>query len=267
MVGAGRAGGARVRALEEHPRARLVALVRREGAPRIEDVLADPGVDALIVCTPNHSHSELARAGLASDRHVAVEFPLAPGPREARELFETAKAHGRVLHVEHIELLSPGQEVQRGRAATLARPAGGELHFSADSGGWIGDPDRAGSPALRALARLHRLVDLFGDAEVRSAELEGGERRYRLRVELGFSAGGHTALVEERAPGLDRATTWNIRCERGELRDPEAGPPGGLFRRDLDCFVGRVLDDASSYVSEERVLSLLGLVERIDGLC
>src|SRR5262245_34227827 len=88
VIGLGRAGAARVRAIEAHPRARLAAMVRRPPAePRFEFVLADAAVSALIVCTPNALHAAQADAGLRAGKHVAVEFPLASSEREARALF------------------------------------------------------------------------------------------------------------------------------------------------------------------------------------
>lgn len=267
VVGAGRAGRARIRALEDHPRARLARVVsaRGTGPESLEAALSDPRVEALILCTPNLLHPAQARAALEAGKHVVVEFPLAPSAREARALFEHARASGRVLHVEHVELLSASQRVQRGRIGALGRPQGGEVAFDAGLEGWIGDPELAGSEALRALARLHRLVDLFGDAEVAAAQLDRGEG-YRLCVELRFREGGSTRLIEERRPERTRAVFWNVRCQNGLLDDPSAGPPGPVFREDLDVFVARIRDGAPPYVSEERLLHVLELVNAIESL-
>ena len=130
VVGLGRAGGARVRALEDHPAAELAGIVRSNPDTtdlRWQALLDDPTIDAAIICTPNHLHSMQARALLEAGKHVAVEFPLAPNATEARALFELAQGRQRVLHVEHIELLSPSQLVQRNRVITLGRPRGGSL--------------------------------------------------------------------------------------------------------------------------------------------
>lgn len=266
VVGAGMAGRARVAALDGHPGARLAALVRREGEPCFADVLADPGIDAVIVCTPNALHATQARAALEAGKHVAVEFPLAESEARARELFELARARARVLHVEHIELLSAAQRTQRQRAASLGRPRGGSLRFQGRSRGWLGDAALAGSVALRALARLHRLLDCFGPGRVAAASLDARTDGWTLEVELAFDAGGSARLVETRAPELGRGLRWEIDCERGVLDDPPPGSAGGVFRTDTDCFVARVRDGADSYVSEERVRHGLELVEQIERL-
>ena len=271
VIGAGRAGQARLRALDDSADARLAAVVSRRDprGPTFADVLADPAIAGVILCTPNLEHPAEARAALDAGKHVLVEFPLAPGPSEARALWARAHEQKRVLHEEHIELLSPSQLWQRVRAMSLGRPHGGAIQFSGSAEGWIGDPSLAGSPALCALARLHRLVDLFGEAEVRGASVAGAHgvergQGYRLEVELGFAGGGHVSLVEERAPGAPRAMRWHVECEHGLLGDPPAERPAGLFAQDLASFVARVTRAAEPYVTEARCLHVLELVAAIE---
>lgn len=266
VVGLGRAGRARARALERHPRAELGGVVRRRpdsGRRSFDDVLADPQIDAAVVCTPNLLHPEQVYRLLEAGKHVAVEFPLAPCVAEARELFDCARARDRVLHVEHIELLSASQRTQRERVRSLGAPRGGELRFGAGSEGWIGDERLAGSPALCAVARLHRLVDLWGEARIREAAIDREPDGYRLYAGLRFEE-GDTALYEQRTPQLERQTIWAIPCLEGALEDPPKAPPGDLFRDDLDYFLDRIEGGGRAYVSEERILHVLDLVEQIE---
>jgi len=267
VVGSGRAGQARLRAIADHPDTRLVATVRHRappGEPTLAGVLADPAVDALVLCTPNLLHAPVARAGLDAGKHVLVEFPLAADVATARALFEQARERGRILHVEHIELLAPSQLAQRERRRGLGALIEGELRFTGAAEGWIADEQLAGSPALRAVARLHRLVDLSGECRVESAALERRGAGYRLSVELCPLAGGRLHLVEERGPDRARGTHWSIQCAEGRLEDPPRESRSGLFQQDLGWFVSRVRTGAASYVSEARVLDVLGLVEAID---
>jgi predicted dehydrogenase len=265
VIGAGRAGLARMRALEASPRARLAHVVSRSRPDSVSlaTALADRELSAVIVCTPNLLHAEVARAALAAAKHVAVEFPLAASAGEARALFADAAARALVLHEEHIELLAPSQLWLREGARELGRPISGTVRFSGDASGWIAEPELAGSAALGALARLHRLVDLFGSAEVSGARLELGPVR-RLEVELAFREGGAVTLIEERGPGLTRATEWAIDCARGRLGTPPPEPAGALFARDLDVFLDRIERRAESYVSDARVLEVLELVGAIE---
>ena len=49
-----------------------------------EDLVRDPDVDVVHICTPNHLHVPLAEAALAAGKHVICEKPLAPR-RERRK--------------------------------------------------------------------------------------------------------------------------------------------------------------------------------------
>lgn len=270
VVGRGRAGRARERALEHQPRARLLGSVGGR-----EEALDDPDLDAVIFCTPNALHADAARRALERGLHVAVEYPLARSAGEARALFSLARASGKVLHVGHIELLSDSQRVQRGRTLALGRPRGGRLHFRGDLSGWQADPCLAGSEPLRALARLHRLLDLFGPARIEMATLRASLRTplppadgagYRLEVDLRFEYGGFTRLIEERRPGLARRLEWKVECKTALLDDPGTRGSGDVFRQDTEAFIARVLDGRPAEPAEARLLAGLARVEEIEAL-
>lgn len=266
VIGSGRAAAARLRAIDALGGARLAAQVRRappEGGATLESVLDDASIAALVICTPNALHAPVVRRGLEAGKHVAVEYPLAFTAKEGAALFGIARERERVLHVEHIELLSPSQQQLRANARELGSPRGGRVHFRGAAQGWIADEALAGPPALRALARLHRLTDLFGDARVIEARVDRAPDLERLEVLLGFASDGSVTLLEEWGPGLDRHTGWEIECERGRLDTPAAAPPGGLFAEDTECFLERIRSGASSYLSEARILSVLELSEAI----
>ncbi len=244
VVGAGRAGRARIAAIEASPELALIGVVHRApeaGQPSFDAVLESPEVDALVLCTPNALHFEQAERALQQNKHVLVEFPLAENRSQAAQLFELARGRGRVIHVGHIELIAPSQLELRARAAELGPPLSGEVRFTGGIEGWIGDDLLAGSPALRALARLHRLRDLFGAGQVVAAEVKrpahGG---YSLRVDLEFASGGRVRLIEERSEAAPRATHWAVECERGPLRNPSASSPRGVFAQDLESFASRI---------------------------
>ncbi|UNK48697.1 oxidoreductase [Lysobacter sp. S4-A87] len=60
-----------------------------------------PGIDLVVIATPNDTHFPLAQAALRAGKHVVVDKPMTPDLSEARELSATAKAHGRILSVFH----------------------------------------------------------------------------------------------------------------------------------------------------------------------
>ncbi len=59
-----------------------------------EDLLRDPEVDAVHVCTPNALHFPIAKAALEAGKHVLCEKPLATSVNEARQLVELANKTG-----------------------------------------------------------------------------------------------------------------------------------------------------------------------------
>ncbi len=59
---------------------------------RAEDLLADPRVELVSVCTPTATHVDLALAALAAGKHVLVEKPLALSAAETARLAAGARA-------------------------------------------------------------------------------------------------------------------------------------------------------------------------------
>jgi predicted dehydrogenase len=71
------------------------------------DLLASDSVDAVVVCTPIHTHHEIARDALDSGRHVLVEKPLAASVREGAQLVHIARMRGLTLMAGHTFVYNP----------------------------------------------------------------------------------------------------------------------------------------------------------------
>lgn len=69
---------------------------------RLEDAIADAGVDALVLATPAEEHFRMAVAALRGGKDVFVEKPLALEWQEGMEMVETARRCGRILMVGHL---------------------------------------------------------------------------------------------------------------------------------------------------------------------
>src|SRR5215204_4256684 len=65
----------------------------------LDAVIADPGVDAVILLTPPSAHLELAERCFAAGKHVLVEKPLEVSLERAGRLVEAARRHKRRLGV------------------------------------------------------------------------------------------------------------------------------------------------------------------------
>jgi predicted dehydrogenase len=86
-------------AAQRHPAARVTS--------SFEDVLADEGVDAVVIATPVPTHYELARRALEANKHVFVEKPPAMRGAEMEELCGLSEERGRVLMPGHLLLYHP----------------------------------------------------------------------------------------------------------------------------------------------------------------
>ncbi|UOQ44141.1 Gfo/Idh/MocA family oxidoreductase [Halobacillus salinarum] len=63
------------------------------------EVLQDSSIDAVSVCTPPYTHSEITVAALRAGKHVLVEKPMASSLHECDEMNAAAEDSGRILSV------------------------------------------------------------------------------------------------------------------------------------------------------------------------
>jgi predicted dehydrogenase len=82
-----------------HPQARLTG--------SIDDLLADPALEAVVIATPVVTHYELSRRTLAAGKHVFVEKPMSLHGPEAEELCALAEERDLVLMPGHLLLYHP----------------------------------------------------------------------------------------------------------------------------------------------------------------
>jgi predicted dehydrogenase len=64
-----------------------------------EEAATHPGVELIVIATPNESHFPLAAAALRVGKHVVVDKPFTLDLAEARELVGIAREHNRLLTV------------------------------------------------------------------------------------------------------------------------------------------------------------------------
>ena len=126
--------------------------------PRWEDAVADPDVDAIDICAPNHLHAPIALAAARAGKHVLVEKPMALSLDEADAMIAAARETGVVLMVAHNLRFAPVYETIKRlvEEGTIGRPlaargvfmhAGPDEFWGATSD-WFWDAERAGGGAL-----------------------------------------------------------------------------------------------------------------------
>lgn len=107
LLGAGRIGKVHARAIAEDKRARLVAvadafpdagnaIAEASGAAvkTIDEIEADPNVDAVIICTPTNTHADLIERFAKAGKAIFCEKPIDLDVARARACLETVRAVG-----------------------------------------------------------------------------------------------------------------------------------------------------------------------------
>ncbi len=76
----------------------------------LDELLADPELDAVVVATPVPSHAAVATRVLAAGKHCFVEKPLAQSVADAEQVVAAAREAQKVLMVGHLLEYHPGVE-------------------------------------------------------------------------------------------------------------------------------------------------------------
>ncbi|MFQ3671651.1 MAG: Gfo/Idh/MocA family oxidoreductase [Verrucomicrobiia bacterium] len=160
IVGAGVIAPTHAKALAAIPGAELAAIcdVDGEKAQRFaeefgvpvrcwEEVVADPGLDGVIVCTPSGTHADLTVRLLEAGKHVVVEKPMDISVQACDRILEAVTRSGRQFTVISQHRFDPAsQEVEAlVRSGRLGRIFGVEARIPwfrtqayYDSGDWRG---------------------------------------------------------------------------------------------------------------------------------
>ncbi len=105
VIGIGFIGIAHIEALRRLSNIEVVAIAedsddaeekaRKLGVPKwygnYKDLLADPDIDSVHICTPNYLHYEMSKDALLAGKHVICEKPLTTTVSESEELVELAE--------------------------------------------------------------------------------------------------------------------------------------------------------------------------------
>lgn len=162
---------------------------------KAEDLVSDPHVEAVDICTPTNLHKPLAMRALANGKHVLVEKPMALSGEDCSEMISAAESAGRVLMVAQVlrffpEYVAARDKIASGalgrvRAATFRRCCAAPLW-----GRWLKDRERSGGGVLDLLIHdLDYCQHLFGKPRLIRAtgaeDLEAGIDFVEARLDYG----------------------------------------------------------------------------------
>lgn len=166
--------------------------------PDADTLIADPDVDVVHVCTPNHLHEDLSLRALAGGKHVVCEKPLTTDTASAERMAAAATSTDRIAAVPFVYRFHPMVReardlVRRGGLGRLVLAHGGYLQdwlLRPTASNWRVDP-RIGGP-LRA----------FGDIGSHFCDLLEFVSGHRVR-----SVSAQTRRVNDRRGGTDAPVT------------------------------------------------------------
>ncbi|RED55469.1 Gfo/Idh/MocA family protein [Cohnella lupini] len=136
-------------------RARQVA--KKYGADKTysdyRELLADPDIDAVSICTWNNTHAPISIAALEAGKHVLVEKPLARTVEEALLIEKAVRASGKLLQVGFVRRYDPNVQMLRrfadnGEFGELYYAKASTIRRLGNPGGWFADIERSGGGPL-----------------------------------------------------------------------------------------------------------------------
>lgn len=139
------------------------------------EMLADPNLHAVSVCTWNNTHAEISIAALQAGKHVLCEKPLSRTVEEALKVEEAVKSSGRIFQVGFVRRYSTNTKVLK---KFIDQGDLGEIYYAkatclrrlGNPGGWFADKERSGGGPLIDLG-VH-IIDiswyLMGKPKVKS---------------------------------------------------------------------------------------------------
>lgn len=266
IQGWGAAGRARYESIPHIAGLKCAGIISRRpevATLSLAKALSDPAIEAMAISLENTQHAPAVKQALEAGKHVLCDYPLALSGAEGRHLFALARHQRRILHVEHIGLLTSEHQELKKQVQGLGALKKGDYLFQ---GGWnqkLSDPSRTGPFPILALPRLLQVADLFGPFTVENREIKIQEKGFFLHLHLKFQSGGMLGFTEERLEGMPRRRSLVAQCEGGPLHWKAGTEGGGLFGKDLAWFRDRVLYERPCYYDEELMLEVLGVLEKM----
>ncbi len=92
-----------------------------------KELLKDPAIDVVHVCTPNRSHSTITVAALEAGKHVMCEKPMAINSAEAEKMLDAAKKSGKLLTIGYQNRFRPDSLYMKEEAE---KGVFGEIYFA-----------------------------------------------------------------------------------------------------------------------------------------
>jgi len=150
IVGLGLAAASHVKGYESHPDSEVLAVCDSDGErahrfaaehsvplvyTELEEMLANPAITAVDICTPTFLHAPMARQAAAAGKHVHCEKPFCTSIQEGMEACAAARSSGAKLTVGETYVFLTSHS--KARELIEAGEIGAPMQIRERHGGWL----------------------------------------------------------------------------------------------------------------------------------
>lgn len=300
-----RLDGARLAVVADANPAAADALAARYGAQpcyRVDDVLANPAIDAVSICLPTFLHAATAVRAAECGKHILCEKPVALSLAEADQMAAAVQRAGVKAMVAQVirfwpEYVRLREALEAGLVGAPRVATGARLASAPGWGAWFQDPAKSGG----ALFDLHihdldYVYSLFGRPRAVYAvgaqgptggwdhvltSLDWGDRKAMLEASYALPAGfpfqmafrltGASGCLDFRFGGVaqvdERATaqTHLVLYRAGAAPEPLSAPAEDGYAAEIRYFVDCLLENrhpAVATLAEARDVLTIALAAR-----
>jgi predicted dehydrogenase len=247
IVGAGHWGARLIESIQgKSDKIRFVTAVTRNPAGRralaerfgltltehVSDMLSDPAVDAVVLCTPHSQHAAEIAAAAKAGKHVFVEKPFTLTRADAQDAIDACRAAGITLGVGFNRRHAPAyidmkRRIEAGEIGALRHIEGqfsGPPSYQIEPGNWRSN--QVESPGGSMTARGVHVID----AMVAVAGLVTGVFAFSERLQLDIDVDDTTACLLRFAGGAS-GYLGTLHAASPFFRIHAFGSKGGLEMR------------------------------------
>lgn len=172
--------------------------------------------DAVLVCTPNKTHVEIAAAAIEAGKHVFCEKPFAIGLENAKTLLDAAESSPKVFQVGHNRRFAP---VYVRLKEFLSEDKAHSAHIKMNRGEllnpvWTGDPNITGGFLYETTIHLFDMMR-FQFGEISELVAYGSRHEYpeidEFSIIFKFKNGFHCTFASS------SDASWHFPFERMEV--------------------------------------------------
>lgn len=168
VIGAGSISESHLKAYQQNKEANIYAIcdldIERAKAAALKysaenvytdynELLSDPNIDAISICTWNNTHAEIIIAAVQAGKHVLTEKPLCKTVEEAIMVQKAVRQTEKIVQIGFVRRYDPNAQllrkfVDQGEFGEIYYAKASNLRRLGNPGGWFADIERSGGGPL-----------------------------------------------------------------------------------------------------------------------